>query len=256
VDFYCRHLLNVNLDFYCRRLLDPIDYDYDTSTGNTIQNQRRRIVDLDLLISQEFQIMSSELAKLERLSLVSKICTELENHLGLNDKDLAEFIVHLADQNPTFPAFKKALLDNEAEFDDSLISNLLRLIQHMMGRNKKSMNDEHISQDISGKSLHSIVDKEFIKSKLPALALPNEATAASSTVMAELENLLPKWSDAEKKSKNECDRNMKNQKAGITIEVVADRDQLQVITEADEDVAAREAIPDRDTGLIPREGNL
>lgn len=29
-----------------------------------------------------------EVSKLEHLSLVSKICTELENHLGLNDKDL------------------------------------------------------------------------------------------------------------------------------------------------------------------------
>lgn len=32
-----------------------------------------------------------ELEKLEHLSLVSKICTELENHLGLNDKDLGKF---------------------------------------------------------------------------------------------------------------------------------------------------------------------
>lgn len=31
-----------------------------------------------------------ELDKLEHLSLVSKICTELENHLGINDKDLGE----------------------------------------------------------------------------------------------------------------------------------------------------------------------
>lgn len=29
-----------------------------------------------------------ELRQLEHLSLVSKICTELDNHLGLNDKDL------------------------------------------------------------------------------------------------------------------------------------------------------------------------
>ena len=29
-----------------------------------------------------------ELRKLEHLSLVSKVCTELDNHLGLNDKDL------------------------------------------------------------------------------------------------------------------------------------------------------------------------
>lgn len=31
-----------------------------------------------------------EVLKLEHLSLVSKICTELENHLGLNDKDLGK----------------------------------------------------------------------------------------------------------------------------------------------------------------------
>lgn len=31
-----------------------------------------------------------ELAKLEKLSLVSKVCTELENHLGMNDKALGK----------------------------------------------------------------------------------------------------------------------------------------------------------------------
>lgn len=50
-----------------------------------------------------------DLEKLEKISLVSKICTELENHLGISDKDLAEFIIHLAEKNDTFDAFKKAL---------------------------------------------------------------------------------------------------------------------------------------------------
>lgn len=31
-----------------------------------------------------------ELEQLEHLSLVSKICTELENHLSINDKDLGK----------------------------------------------------------------------------------------------------------------------------------------------------------------------
>ena len=31
-----------------------------------------------------------EINRLEQLSLVSKVCTELENHLGLNDKDLGK----------------------------------------------------------------------------------------------------------------------------------------------------------------------
>lgn len=36
-----------------------------------------------------------DVEKLEHLSLVSKVCTELDNHLGLNDKDLGEFIYSL-----------------------------------------------------------------------------------------------------------------------------------------------------------------
>lgn len=32
-----------------------------------------------------------EIERLEYLSLVSKVCTELDNHLGLNDKDLGMY---------------------------------------------------------------------------------------------------------------------------------------------------------------------
>jgi hypothetical protein len=39
-----------------------------------------------------------EVEKLEHLSLVSKICTELENHLGLNDKDLGMYIGYIIRQ--------------------------------------------------------------------------------------------------------------------------------------------------------------
>lgn len=35
----------------------------------------------------------------QALSLVSKICTELDAHLGLADKTLAEFIIHLAGEH-------------------------------------------------------------------------------------------------------------------------------------------------------------
>lgn len=40
-------------------------------------------------------IKMEELQQLEQLSLVSKICTELDNHLGINDKDLGEFFKSL-----------------------------------------------------------------------------------------------------------------------------------------------------------------
>ena len=67
-----------------------------------------------------------EIEKLEHLSLVSKVCTELDNHLSLNDKDLAEYIIHLAEKNPTYDAFFKAMSKNGADFSESFVANLLR----------------------------------------------------------------------------------------------------------------------------------
>lgn len=75
--------------------------------------------------------MGTELHQLEHLSLVSKLCTELDNHLGINDKDLAEFIIALADKHSTLPAFQRVLEQNGAEFPASLTANLLRIIQLM-----------------------------------------------------------------------------------------------------------------------------
>ena len=62
-----------------------------------------------------------DLVKLEELSLVSKICTELENHLGINDKVLAEFVIALAGKHHTLESFKAVLAQNGAEFPVSNI---------------------------------------------------------------------------------------------------------------------------------------
>ncbi|EFA09691.1 ATP-dependent RNA helicase DHX8 [Tribolium castaneum] len=105
----------------------------------------------------------NEVEKLEYLSLVSKVCTELENHLGMNDKDLAEFIIHLSEKHDTVDSFKKVLVENGAEFSDSFVSNLLRIIQHM--RPKKS------SQASKVNSSH---EQDSLAAKFPGLALPNE----------------------------------------------------------------------------------
>ncbi|XP_066146308.1 ATP-dependent RNA helicase DHX8 isoform X1 [Euwallacea fornicatus] len=104
-----------------------------------------------------------EVEKLEYLSLVSKICTELENHLGMNDKDLAEFIIHLSEKNSTLDSFRKALTENGAEFSDSFISNLLRIIQHMKPKKGQSKGQSAVSDS-----------SDDLASKFPGLALPNE----------------------------------------------------------------------------------
>ncbi|RZC42069.1 HA2, OB NTP bind, S1, and/or AAA 16 domain containing protein [Asbolus verrucosus] len=104
----------------------------------------------------------NEVEKLEYLSLVSKVCTELENHLGMNDKDLAEFIIHLSEKHDTVDSFKKVLVENGAEFSDSFVSNLLRIIQHM--RPKKSQFTKTVSNQ----------DQDSLAAKFPGLAIPNE----------------------------------------------------------------------------------
>ncbi|XP_076300422.1 ATP-dependent RNA helicase DHX8-like [Lasioglossum baleicum] len=132
-----------------------------------------------------------EVSKLEHLSLVSKICTELENHLGLNDKDLAEFIIHLAEENSAFDKFKRVLLENGAEFSESFMANLLRIIQHM--KPTRPMQD---------KPALSAAKQDELAQKFPGLALPNDEPKAPdpkelkdddivSNAMASLEELAP-----------------------------------------------------------------
>uniref|UniRef100_A0A182UC60 RNA helicase n=1 Tax=Anopheles melas TaxID=34690 RepID=A0A182UC60_9DIPT len=116
-----------------------------------------------------------ELEQLEHLSLVSKICTELENHLGLNDKDLAEFIIDLAHKNPTIEAFKRVLVENGAEFSDSFTTNLLRIIQLMKPAGKQSTSA--FEDDAN--------DGKNLAYKFPGLAIPNNKKAYSSDEEAE-----------------------------------------------------------------------
>jgi hypothetical protein len=51
-----------------------------------------------------------------RGNLEAFLSTELDNHLGVSDKTLAEFIIDLAKRHPTLPAFRVALEENGAEF--------------------------------------------------------------------------------------------------------------------------------------------
>lgn len=111
-----------------------------------------------------------ELQKLEHLSLVSKLCTELDNHLGINDKDLAEFIIDLESKNATFDAFRKALVENGAEFPDSLISNLQRIIKLMRPSSSGNSNEETTDGKTSGSSSKA----EKLAMMFPGLALAND----------------------------------------------------------------------------------
>lgn len=74
-----------------------------------------------------------DLYNLELLSLVSKITQEIDNHAGINDKTLAEFVISLHEQSKTLPAFKAKVKEAGADFPDSFIENVDRyVINHVL----------------------------------------------------------------------------------------------------------------------------
>ncbi|GJX91829.1 probable pre-mRNA-splicing factor ATP-dependent RNA helicase DEAH5 [Tanacetum coccineum] len=72
------------------------------------------------------------LKKLEYLSLVSKVCTELESHLGFADKTLAEFITDLGRKCLTVDEFDKKLKKNGADLPDYFVRTLLNVIHAIL----------------------------------------------------------------------------------------------------------------------------
>uniref|UniRef100_A0A8D3E8E1 ATP-dependent RNA helicase DHX8 n=1 Tax=Scophthalmus maximus TaxID=52904 RepID=A0A8D3E8E1_SCOMX len=132
---------------------------------------------------------TDEIERLEYLSLVSKVCTELENHLDISEKDLAEFVIDLAEKHPTFEEFKAVLTQNGADFTDTLVGNLLRLIQTM--RPPPSTSKAHQPKS----------EKDQLKEKYPALCQPDDPFTprhidkddeqVAAAAMKELEMLMP-----------------------------------------------------------------
>jgi len=125
----------------------------------------------------------NELRKLEHLSLVSKVCTELDNHYSMNDKDLAEFIIDLAEKNKSIAKFKKALLDNGAEFSDSFVENLLRIIQHM----KPEGTTEEESSEQEGGGSGKLA---YLKEQLPFLSIPDEVKEKKTEEAGDVDNVM------------------------------------------------------------------
>jgi ATP-dependent RNA helicase DHX8/PRP22 len=103
--------------------------------------------------------------KLQELGLVSKICTELDSHLGLADKTLAEFIIHLAGTVASPQAFRSALDENGAEFPEALCIKLWSIIKTMQpgGGAKQAAH------------LHARPAKNDTESAFPGLRLENTA---------------------------------------------------------------------------------
>lgn len=76
--------------------------------------------------------MDDDFAELELLSLVSKVTSELQNHLGISEKTLAEFIIAKRLECSSFSEFKSELAKlGGASWPDSLFDSVDRLVRTM-----------------------------------------------------------------------------------------------------------------------------
>lgn len=81
------------------------------------------------------------LKRLEYLSLVSKVCTELEAHIGCADKVLAEFITDLGEKSGTVEEFDAQLKENGAEMPEYFVRTLITIIHAILPPKTKSDKD-------------------------------------------------------------------------------------------------------------------
>ncbi|KAK4415693.1 putative pre-splicing factor ATP-dependent RNA helicase DEAH5 [Sesamum alatum] len=88
------------------------------------------------------EIEADGLKKLEYLSLVSKVCSELETHLGFGDKVLAEFITEMGRSCETVDEFDVRLKENGAEMPDYFVRTLLTIIHAILPPKPKSKSEK------------------------------------------------------------------------------------------------------------------
>lgn len=122
--------------------------------------------------------------KLEVLNLVSRLTDEISNYTGVNDKTLAEFVLDLHENSKDVEELKQKLSQVGAEFPDSFIENVDRVIRQLHPKYKKSRKVEGPKKDIS--------EKEKI---FKGLALPDTEPVASNAVddaLNQLKSLEPR----------------------------------------------------------------
>ena len=137
--------------------------------------------------------MADDLYNLELLSTVSKITQEILNHtgtssrtsslytflrltrgfVGVNDKTLAEFVIALHEDSKTLAEFKQKLKDVGADFPDSFVENMDRLILNMHPKHKKKSNKS--SKTKPGREGPNEISEKDKKARMfPGLVLPDQ----------------------------------------------------------------------------------
>ena len=111
----------------------------------------------NIINSLTSNMADADIYNLEFFSLVAKITQEIDNHIGINDKTAAEFLINLhGETNQSLVAFKAKVKEIGLEFPDSFIENVDRLILSMHPKYKK-----HHAKSIKANGKTKAVDIEL-----------------------------------------------------------------------------------------------
>eukprot|EP00933_Yihiella_yeosuensis_P000422 TRINITY_DN10064_c3_g1_i1.p1 TRINITY_DN10064_c3_g1~~TRINITY_DN10064_c3_g1_i1.p1 ORF type:complete len:1136 (+),score=282.77 TRINITY_DN10064_c3_g1_i1:138-3545(+) len=105
---------------------------------------------------------------LRKLSLISKVTIEIQNHWGIEDKTLAEFVIDVGEESSSVPEFEEKLKENGAAATGPFVERLFELIQKM-GSKPAAGGGKAPSLGASG-------PVSAKAAKFPGLAIPDNAS--------------------------------------------------------------------------------
>ena len=142
-----------------------------------------------------------DLYNLEFLSLVAKITQEIYNHTGLNEKTLAEFVIDLHDQSKTLADFKAKLKEAGADFPESFVENIDRLVLTLHPKHKKKRSAEANGNHKSS-SDDASDEKDKQKRMFPGLSLADQEwqpTVSKDVLMKEVDDMMAQFESSAKR---------------------------------------------------------
>jgi len=145
----------------------------------------------------------ADLYDLEFLSLVAKITQEITNHTSINDKTLAEFVIDIHDKSKTLPEFKQKLKEVGADFPETFVENVDRLILSMHPKHKKKSTMANGKGKANGDTTVTEQDKQ--KRLFPGLALADQEwqpTVPKDALMKEVDDMMAQFESSAKRNKS------------------------------------------------------
>ncbi len=104
--------------------------------------------------------MADKIAQLQFFSLCSKVTQEIENHVGIKDKVLGEFIVNLGRESQNEKEFIKSLNELGADFSQQFSTNLYNMILKMLPKSMQTKaNKEKKDREFDNSGKHNNLDR-------------------------------------------------------------------------------------------------